>query len=89
MVTVAVDVDKLADILQVPNSIQDEIREKTSTSADFREEVVEYYILYFPQATWGELAGESYYRECGEALATARRFINKTLGKCMYTSLQL
>ena len=93
MVTATVDNDKLADILQVPNSIQDEIREKTFTSADFREGVIEYYRQYSPQATWGELAGEFYYRECGEALAAARRFIKKTLGKCVciihvYTSLQ-
>jgi hypothetical protein len=85
MVTATVDDDKLAEyILQVPNSIRDEIREKTSTSADFREGAIEYYLQYSPQTTWKELAGELYYRECHKALAAARRFIKRKPGKCVY-----
>ena len=42
MITATVGDDRLADyILDVPYSIQDEIREKTSTSADFREGAIE------------------------------------------------
>ena len=90
MVTATVDDDKLANyILQVPGSIREEIREKTSTSADFREGAIEYYVQYSPQATWAELAGRLYYMECGEGLAAARRFIKRTPGKCEFTSLQL
>jgi hypothetical protein len=49
MVTATVDDRKLADdVLQVPGSIQTEIREKTSTSADFREMVIDHYLQYFP-----------------------------------------
>ena len=85
MVTATVDDRKLADnILQLPYSIRDEIREKTSTSADFREGAIEYYAQYSPRATWTELAGQLYYEECGEALAAARRFIKRTPGKCVY-----
>ena len=84
MVTATVNDGKLAyDILQLPRSIQDEIREKTSTSADFREGAIEYYIQYSPQATWAQLAGQLYWGECGEALAAARRFIKRTPGKCV------
>ena len=68
------------DILDVPSSIQEEI---SSTSADFREGTIEYYVQYSPRATWAELVGELYYRECGEALAAARRFIKRTPGKCV------
>ena len=83
MVIATVNDDTLAnDILRVPDSILDEIREKISTSADFREGAIEYYIQYSPQATWGELAGKLYRQECHEALATARRFIKRTPGKC-------
>jgi hypothetical protein len=83
MVTDTVD-DKLAGyILRVPDSILAEIREKISTSADFREGAIEYYIQYSPRATWRELAGRLYYRECHEALAAARLFIKRTPGKCM------
>ena len=86
MVTATVTNEKLAnDILLLPSSIWDKIRQKTSTSADFRAGVIEYYIQYSPYATWAGLAGELYYRDCGEALATARRFIKRTPGKCVYT----
>ena len=89
MVTATVDDYKLADyILQMPYSIREEIRKKTSTSADFREGAIEYCVEYSPRVTWAELAGQLYYRECGEALAAARRFIKRTPGKCVYTSLQ-
>ena len=67
-------------ILDVPSSIQDEI---SSTSADFREGAIEYYVQYSPRATWPELAGRLYYIECHEALAAARRFIKRTPGKCV------
>ena len=86
MVTATLDDNKLArDILFVPGFIRDEIRWKMSTSADFREGVIEYYIQYSPYATWAELAGWLYYRECGEALVAARRFIKRKPGKCVYT----
>ena len=88
MVIATVDDGKLADyILHVPSSIQGEIRKKISTSADFMEGVIEYYVQYSPQATWAELAAELYYEECDEALAAARRFIKRTPGKCMYIML--
>ena len=88
MVTATVnDDDRLANVLQVPRSIREEIREKTSTSADFREGAIEYYIQYSPQATWCQLAGQLYFEECGEALAAARRFIKRAPGKCVYIYL--
>ena len=81
MVTATLDDDKLANILQVPISIQEEIRKKAFTSTDFRKGAIEYFFQYSPQATWAELAGQLYYQECGEALAAARRFIKRTSGK--------
>ena len=85
MVTATIDDATLAGgILLVPGFIVNEIREKTSTSADFREDVINYYMQYSHRATWDELAGELYYWECGEALAAARRFIKRTPGKCVY-----
>ena len=83
MVTATVGDNGLAGVLQVPFSIQGEIREKTSTSADFREGAIEYYVQYSPRATWAELAGRLYLMKCGEALAAARRFIKRTPGKCV------
>ena len=89
MVTATVnDDDRLAgSILRVPYSIRDKIRGKTSTSADFREGAIEYYIQYSPLATWGELAGELYRWQYRKALAAARRFVKRTSGKCVYIYL--
>ena len=88
MVTATVDDIVLAyNILLVPSSIQDEIRGKMSTSADFREGIIEYYIQYSPYATWAGLVRELYHLKCGEALAAARRFIKRTPGRCVYISL--
>ena len=88
MVTATIDDDKLAEyVLQVPRSIRDEIRKKTSTFADFREGAIEYYVQYCPRATWARLAAQLYYNEYHEALAAARRFIKKTPGKCVYIPL--
>ena len=78
MVTATLDNHQLAyDILYVPSSIQAEI---SSTSADFREGVIEYYAQYSPRATWGELAGLLYDKECHEALARVKRLIKRTPG---------
>ena len=88
MVTATVnDVNLAYNILQVPGSIEYDIREKTSTSAVFRERAIEYYIQYSPRATWAQLAGRLYFIEYGEALAAARRFIKRTPGKCVYILL--
>ena len=88
MVTATIDDATLAGgILLVPGFIVNEIREKTSTSADFREDVINYYMQYSHRATWDELAGELYYWECGEALAAARRYIKRTPGKCVYINV--
>ena len=87
MVTATDDDYTLASVLQVPYSIRDEIREKTSTSADFRDGTIEYYVQYSPRATWTELAGRLYCIKCGKALAADRRFIKRTPGKCVYIPL--
>ena len=86
MVTATVKDGKLEDyILRVPVSIQNKIRKKTSTSAEYRERIIEYYHQYSPYASWSDLAGWLYCWECPEALAAARRFIKRTPGKCVYT----
>ena len=86
MVTATVNPGLLVeDILQLPYSIQ----HQNITSADYEERAMEYYLQYSPQATWAELAGELYCRECGEAVAAARRFIKRTPGKCECTCIYL
>ena len=85
MVTATVKDHQLGDCLHVPYSKRDEIREKTSTSAEYREGLINYFIQYSPYATWSDLSGELYRCEYPEAVVAARRFIKRTPGKCVYT----
>ena len=85
MVTATVKDDQLGDCLDVSPSERDEIREKTSTSAEYREGLINYFIQYSPYATWSGLSGRLYRYEHPEAVAAARRFIKRTPGKCVYT----
>ena len=85
MVTATLKDDQLGYCLHVPSSKRDEIREKTSTSAEYREGLINYFIQYSPYATWSDLSGQLYSEECPEAVAAARRFIKRTPGKCVYT----
>ena len=85
MVIATVKDHQLGDCLDVSPSKRFEIREKTSTSAEYREGLINYFIQYSPYATWNDLSGRLYYYECPEAVAAARRFIKKTPGKCVYT----
>ena len=85
MVIATVRDGQLGGYLDVPSSKLREIREKTSTSAEYREELINYFIQYSPYATWGDLSGRLYQYECPEAVAAARRFIKRTPGKCVYT----
>ena len=85
MVIATVKDDQLGYCLRVPSSKCDEIREKISTSAEYREGLINYVIQYSPYATWSDLSGRLYYNECPEAVAAARRFIKRTPGKCVYT----
>ena len=85
MVTATVKDDQLGGCLDVPSSKRFEMREKTSTSAEYREGLINYFIQYSPYATWSDLSGELYFNECPEALAAARRFIKRTPGRCVYT----
>ena len=89
MVTATVKDDRLEGYLgyclRVPYSEQREIREKTSTSAEYREGLINYFIRNSPYATWSGLSGRLYSEQCPEAVAAARRFIKRTPGKCVYT----
>ena len=85
MVTATVDDDLLGKCLLVPPLIRDQIREETVTSVEYRDRIIDYYLHYSPYATWNDLAGLLYSRDCLEAVALARSFIKKIPGKRMYT----
>ena len=85
-VTAVIRDDELGDCLVVPGTIQDDMKKKTSTSAEYRKKIIEYYIQYSPGATWSSLTGGLYYWECPKAVVAAKRFIKKTPGKYVISS---
>ena len=71
--TATVDVDTLCRVLLLPPSKRSE-----------RSKIIECFIKYSPYASWSWLAGKLYYKEEHEALSAARKFIKRTVGKCVY-----
>ena len=77
MVTATLGEDDLAGVLWVPMSK----REQSSTTVEYRNKVVDYFLKYSPYASWSDVSSRLYKWERHEALAAAREFINGTSGK--------
>ena len=73
--------DKLGEVLYVAGSKREEFRQHSSTPAEYRERLMEYFIKYSPWASWSDLAGRLYLCDKPEAVAAARTFITQTPGK--------
>ena len=80
-----VEKDKLRDSLSIPRNKGRELQQQSSTTAEYRERLIDYFLKYSEFASWSDLAGRLYYFEQHEAVAAARRFIKGTPGKCVYT----
>ena len=73
--------DKVGSVLNVAESKREEFKQCSSTTAEYRERLIEYFIKYSPWASWSDLAGSLYYRNQPEAVAAAKTFITQTPGK--------
>ena len=73
--------DKLGGVLNVAGSKREEFRQQSSTTAEYRERLIEYFNKYSHWASWSGLAGRLYYYDQPEAVAAARTFITQTPGK--------
>ena len=73
--------DELGDILDVPKSKREEFRQQSSTTADYRQRLIDYFIKYSHWAGWSDLASRLYYYEQPAAVEAARAFITQTPGK--------
>ena len=85
MATVTFKEDDLEKILFIPVSKMEELRQQSSTTAEYREGLIDYFLKYSELASWSDLAGRLYYFEQHEAVVAARRFIKGTPGKCVYS----
>ena len=74
--------DKLGDVLVVPASKREEFRQQSSTTADYRQRLIDYFIKYSHRAaSWSDLASRLYFCEQSAAVEAARAFITQTPGK--------
>ena len=73
--------DKLGGVLYMAESKREEFKQRSSTTAEYRERLIEYFIKYSPWASWSDLAGRLYLYDQPEAVAAARTFITQTPGK--------
>jgi hypothetical protein len=80
-VVTTVGEDKLGYVLSVPLSKRVEFRRQSSTTADYRQRLIDYFIKYSPWAGWSDLASRLYYHEQPAAVEAARAFITQTPGK--------
>ena len=80
-VVTTVGEDKLEGLLNVPESKREEFRQQSSTTADYRQRLINYFIKCSPWAGWSDLASCLYYYDQPAAVEAARAFITQTPGK--------
>ena len=73
--------DKLEDVLVVPESKMEEFRQQSSTTADYRQRLIDHFIKYSPWVGWSDLTSWLYRYEQPAAVEAARAFITQTPGK--------
>ena len=80
-VVATVGEDKLGFVLDVPKSKRKEFRQQSSTTADYRQRLINYFIKYSPWASWSDLTSRLYCNEQLAAVEAARVFTTQTPGK--------
>ena len=71
---------ELGDILAVPWNKREEFRQQSSTTADYRQRLIDYFIKYTPWAGWSDLASRLYRYDQPAAVEAVRAFITQTPG---------
>ena len=80
-VVATVGEDELVDVLNVPFSKWEEFQQWSSTTADYRQRLIDHFIKYSPWVGWSDLASRLYHYEQPAAVEAARAFITQTPGK--------
>ena len=65
----------LENCLQIPYKIREEMRELSSNAIIYRKKLVEYWLMYHPNASWEYLAGRLLYMDENQALEKVKRNI--------------
>ena len=75
--------DELGDVLYVPGSKRKELQQQSSTTADYRQKLIDYFIKYSPWASWNDLASRLYRHGTPSSVEVAKTFITQTPGKTL------
>ncbi|MCG8625221.1 MAG: hypothetical protein MJE68_24890 [Proteobacteria bacterium] len=75
--------DELGEVLYVVESKREEFQQQSSTTADYRQRLINYFIKYSPWADWSDLTSRLYLYEQPAAVEAARAFIAQTPGKAI------
>ena len=82
-VVATVGEDELGAVLNVPLSKREEFQQQSSTTADYRQRLIDYFIKYSPWASWSDLASRLYADGTPSSVKAARAFITQTPGKTL------
>ena len=80
-VVATIEEDKLGDILSVPRSKRKEFRQQSSTTADYRQRLIDHFIKYSPWVGWSDFTSKLYRHEQPAAVEAARAFNTQIAGK--------
>ena len=75
--------DELETVLHVPVNKSEEFRQQSSTTADYRQRLIDYFVKYSPWASWSDLASRLYPYGTPSSVEAARAFITQTPGKTL------
>ena len=75
------DVEGLDTSLGIPLSIRHKIKEEHESPEERKKAVINYWLLYVPNASWSTLAGSLWYLKKEKALEKVQRYIQKAAGK--------
>ena len=73
--------DDLGGGLDVAVSKREEFRQQSSTTADYRQRLINYFLKYSHWAGWSDLTSLLYRYDQPAAVEAARVFITQTPGK--------
>ena len=80
-VVATLEEDKLGVVLYVPESKREEFRRQSSTTADYRQRLIDHFIKYSHWVDWYDFASRLYLYGQPAAVEAARAFITQTPGK--------
>ena len=78
---------ELGDVLAVPWNKREEFRQQSSTTADYRQRLIDYFINCSPWVNWNDLASELYHHDQSAAVEAARAFVTQTPGRIFWLPL--